>query len=192
MIEDVKKEGTDAVEVVSPVRVSQSVSAVDSAELMKQNRNVMLHEVGIREHYGSDNCVSDMATSEEIGTETLIRFLVKELCREIDNLAGNRMIALKNGELEKATVISSKRTEVVDRAIKAIMAQKEFDASTSIDVDSPSMRVVFHYFLEKCQESFQRAGMNAEISDTFFRNFNDICGMTWKKDLKKRIAEIRT
>lgn len=149
------------------------------------------HEKGIRTHYNGES-LTELIDDDEISSEILIKSLLKELTREIDNLAGNRVVAQENGELEKATIISAKRTEMVDRAIKAIMAKKEFEATTSIDVESPSMRVVFQYFLEKCQESFAKSGMNSEISDTFFRNFNDICGSTWKKELKRRIAEIKS
>jgi len=167
------------------------VASVETDLIKSGSDSLSCHEKGIRTHYNGDT-LTDLINSDEISTETLIRSLLVELAREIDNLAGNRVIATENGEFEKATIISSKRTEMVDRAIKAIMAKKEFEANTSIDVESPSMRIVFQYFLEKCQESFAKAGMNSEISDTFFRNFNDICGSSWKKELKRRIAEIKS
>ena len=169
-----------------------TVVVADKIDLTRQNTSDKLsyHEKRIREHYNGDS-LTDQINNDEINTETLIRCLLLEMAREIDNLAGNRVIATENGDIESSTIISAKRSEMVDRTIKAIMTKKEFEASTSIDVESPSMRVVFQYFLEKCQESFNKAGMNSEISDVFFRNFNDICGGTWKKDIKKRIAEIK-
>lgn len=155
------------------------------------SKGLEYHEKRIQEHYHGET-LSDMVAAENISTESLIKSLLLELTREIDNLAGNRVIATENGDVESSTVISAKRTEIIDRMIKAIMSKKEFEASTSIDVESPSMRIVFQYFLEKSQESFTKAGMTSDISDVFFRNFMDICGNTWKKDLKKRIAEIKT
>lgn len=171
--------------------ITDAVVVSGKKDLAASSDKIAYHEKRIRTHYNGDS-LADMINNDDISTESLIRSLLLELAREIDNLAGNRIIATENGELEKATIISSKRTEMVDRAIKAIMAKKEFEATTSIDVESPSMRVVFQYFLEKCQESFAKSGMNSEISDTFFRNFNDICGATWKKELKRRIAEIKS
>lgn len=154
------------------------------------SQKLAYHAEQIRKHYAGES-ISDLMKSEGISTETLMDRLMEEFAREIDNLAGNRVIATENGENESSTVISTKRTEIIDRYIKAQMAKKEFEASTSIDVESPSMKIIFLYFLEKCQESFDKAGMNSEISDVFFRNFNDICKDTWKKDIKRRIAEIK-
>jgi len=83
---------------------TEAVVVSDTFELVNSDKNIAYHEKGIREHYCGES-MTDLAQNDDVSTEILIKFLVKELCREIDNLAGNRMVALKNGELEKATVI---------------------------------------------------------------------------------------
>jgi len=106
-------------------------------------------------------------------------------------MVGNRAIADENGDIERSTVIGAKRSEILKETMKTVMAKREFEASNSIDVDSPSMRIVFSYFIDKCRESFNKSGMSSEISDVFFRNLTDLCS-DWKKDLKRKIAELKT
>lgn len=176
-------ENVPGTEVIVPDRVDMSKTCSKNAEY---------HEKRIRQHYSNGPSLSELTSLDDISTEVLMKSLLGEFAREIDNLAGNNTIAIENGDIEASTIIATKRAEIVDRLYKAVMTKKEFEASTSLDVESPSMRVVFQYFLEKSQESFDRAGMTSEISDVFFRNFNDICGSTWKKELKRRIAEIKS
>jgi len=174
------------------VEVMESVTIPDKVDLTKVSvsKQLAFRDQKIRDHYKGDT-LTELINSDDLSVEDLMRALLSEILREADNLAGNRVIADENGNIESSTVISAKRVEIVEKALKAIMSKKEFEAQNSIDVESPSMKIVFRYFLEKCQESFDKAGMSADISDTFFRCFNDVSTL-WKKELKKRIAEIKT
>ena len=140
--------------------------------------------------YKGSSSVCSRMENPDSSVEEIMQALLYEFAREIDKLAGNERLAIDNGEIEKATVISVKRAEIIDKMVKAFMSKKEFDSSTSIDVESPSMRVIFRFFLEKCQESFEKSGMSAEVSNLFFRNLTDVT-TNWKKDLKRRIVEMR-
>ena len=144
----------------------------------------------IADAYNGSGSVCSRMSDPESSVEEIMQALLYEFAREIDKLAGNERLAIDNGEIERATVISVKRAEVIDKMVKAFMSKKEFDSTTSIDVESPSMRVVFHFFLQKCQESFDKSGMSSEVSNLFFRNLTEVMA-NWKKELKRRIVEMR-
>lgn len=166
-------------------------SAVPYKKNQKENAQVVLRDQKISQHYGGrENSLASRASSGSFSGEELLRDLVTELFKEIDNLAGVQVMATENGDLQATTIIASKRTEIIDRAIKAIMHKKEFEAQNSIDIESPSMMIVFRYFLEKCNEAFRMAGFNEDTTNPFFHCFNDVV-KEWKKELKKRIAELK-
>lgn len=171
---------------------SQAITpeVINALPVKSQSKMTSLRDQKIREHYGEETLAEKMR-SEDISVDSLLRDLLVELARETDNLAGNRALADENGEIERSTVISTKRAEMITQTIKTIMAKKEFEATNSIDVDSPSMRIVFKYFIEKCKESFQKAGLSQEISEVFFRNLTELCS-DWKKELRRKIAELKT
>lgn len=181
---------TNSCQVITPEVIS-SLSVPEKASVISApSEQIKLRDQKIREYYKGETLTEKML-SDDISVESLIRCLLAEFSREADNLAGNQMMATENGNIESSTVISSKRVEIIEKTIKAIMAKKEFEATNSIDVDSPSMRIVFRYFMSKCQESFGKAGMGSDISDVFFRNMNDVMA-NWKRDIKKQIAEIKS
>lgn len=159
---------------------------------VKKSVQVALRDDKISSHYGgSEKTLTHMANSGDFSGEELLRHLVTELFREVDNLAGAQVMATENSDLQTSTIISAKRTEIIDRAIKAIMHKKEFEAQNSIDVESPSMFIIFRYFIEKCREAFVLAGFNDNTTNPFFHAFNQVTP-EWKKELKKRIAELKT
>jgi hypothetical protein len=159
---------------------------------VKKSAQILLRDDKISSHYGGvDKTLANRANSGDFSGEELLRLLVTELFREVDNLAGAQVMATENSDLQASTIISTKRTEIIDRAIKAIMHKKEFEAQNSIDVESPSMFIIFKFFLEKCSESFNLAVLNDDTKNPFFHAFNEVT-KEWKKELKKRIAEIKT
>jgi len=170
------------VQVITPEVMTSSRPSESSCVRLKEQK--------IREYYQGEPLAERMV-SEDMSVETLMQKLVVELMKESDSMVGNRAIADENGDIERSTVIGAKRSEILKETMKTVMAKREFEASNSIDVDSPSMRIVFSYFIDKCRESFNKSGMSSEISDVFFRNLTDLCS-DWKKDLKRKIAELKT
>jgi hypothetical protein len=174
------------------VVLAPETATVPYKKNQKESGQVVLRNQKIADHYGGkENSLTSRAYSGNFSGEELLRDLVTELFKEIDNLAGVQMMATENGDLQASTIIATKRTEIIDRAIKAIMHKKEFEAQNSIDVESPSMLIVFSYFLEKCNDAFALAGFNEDTKNPFFHAFND-CVKEWKKELKKRILELKT
>lgn len=156
----------------------------------KQSFGVEYKRRKIKEFYDGQS-LGERLASKELTLEDILDSLVAEYIREIDNLAGNIIMADDIGNIEASSVISAKRADIVDKMMKAFMARKEFDAQSSIDVNSPSMKIIWRFFMMKCQESFAKSGFSTEISNIFFQNLTEVMG-DWRKELKRQIAEIKT
>lgn len=136
-------------------------------------------------HNGADGLVKRLQKAGLESYESLLSALIEEIIVETDHLLGNELVATENGELRDASVISFKRSEVLEKAVKAVQGRQQFEKS-GIDVDSPAMREVFTYFMQKVHDALTKMGAAEEMRDLFFQSLVAET-MNWKKDLKDRI-----
>ena len=141
-------------------------------------------------HSGAPSLVEKIKKAGKDDIESLLIALIDEVVRETDHLLGNELVATQNGELRDASIISFKRAEVLEKAIKAVQAKQEFERESGIDVDSPSMIVVFRFFMSKAKDAFDRMGVGNEVRDLFFRTLGEIME-NWKRELRDRFEELR-
>jgi hypothetical protein len=142
-------------------------------------------------HKGAPSLVARLKAAGKEDMETLVLAMIDEVIQETDHLLGNELIATNEGSLRDASVISFKRAEVLEKAIKAVQTKQQFEKeSGGIDIDSPSMIVVFRFFMTKAKETFMRMGVDTEINDLFFRHFGEVTN-DWKKELRESLEAVR-
>jgi hypothetical protein len=78
----------------------------------------------------------------------------------------------------------------LEKALKAVQTRQQFEKQSGIDLDSPSMMVVFRFFMTKSKETFSRMGVGPEINDLFFRMFGEVTN-NWKKELRESFEAMR-
>lgn len=145
----------------------------------------------VEKHHGKPDGLSgrlNLENTEDI--DAVLMTVLQEIIKESDHLLGNELLATSDGMLRDASVISFKRTEVLEKVIKAIQTKQQVDRQGGIDVDSPSMMVVFRYFLKKVKSTFESIGLPDEQSNLFFRSFGEET-TNWKKELKVNFEELR-
>lgn len=160
--------------------------------LARGANDVMAYRTQLLERYhaGVSSLVERLRRSGKEDMESLVVALIDEVVQETDHLLGNELVATQNGELRDASVISYKRAEVLEKAIKAVQAKQEFEKQSGIDVDSPAMIIVFRFFMSKARDAFDRISVGAEVSDLFFRTFGEIME-NWKKELREHFEELK-
>ena len=138
-------------------------------------------------HGGETSLIGKLEKENRNDVMSLAVELLKEMVGESDHLLGNELVATQNGELRDASVISFKRAEVLEKAIKATQARMKFERENNgFDLDSPAMIVVFRFFMGKVKEVFSQIGVDVELSDVFFQQLGE--GMEdWKKELREQI-----
>ena len=141
-------------------------------------------------HEGAASLIERLKRMGSEDSDSLLEALIVEVVKETDNLLGNALVATHNGELRDASAISFKRSEVLEKAIKAVAARKEFERESGLDIDSPAMMVVFRFFMAKAKGALDRMGLQEEAKDLFFRNLGEEMD-TWKKALREEFETIR-
>lgn len=141
-------------------------------------------------HKGAPSLLARLKAEGKDDLESMLIAMLEEVIMEADHLLGNELVATHNGELRDASVIGFKRTEVFEKAMKAIQTKQQFEKQSGIDIDSPSMMVVFRFFMAKVKETFQKMGIDPEIEDLFFRKIGEVTN-DWKKDLRQQFELLR-
>jgi len=140
-------------------------------------------------HRGSPTLVQRLRQAGKEDSESLVVALLDEVIKETDHLLGNELVATQNGELRDASIISFKRAEVLEKAIKAVQQKQDKERTGGIDVDHPAMMTVIRFFMAKAQDAFDRMGVGDEVRDLFFRTFGDVMD-NWKRELRQKFEEL--
>jgi hypothetical protein len=143
-----------------------------------------------RYHEGAPSLIKRLREAGKQDIESLLVALIDEVVTETDHLLGNELVATQNGDLRDASIISFKRTEALEKAIKAVQAKQEFERTGGIDVDSPAMVTVFKYFMGKAKEALDHMGVGDETSDLFFNTLGDVTG-DWKRELRADMEQLK-
>jgi hypothetical protein len=142
-------------------------------------------------HGGSKTLVDRLRQDGLLDNESLLVALIEEIVKETDNLLGNQLIAIENGSVRDASIISAKRSEVIEKAIKAVQSKQAFEKENGIDLDSPQMVVIFKYFMGKVQEVFDSTGAAVEQRDLFFRTLGEHTE-NWKKEIREEFEILKS
>jgi hypothetical protein len=187
--DDFEKADADAgvaLVVPEPVKDDKSIVPHEAESDVVAFRNKLVAQY----HKGAPSLVKRLQSVGRADAEALLVALIDEVIGETDHLLGNELVSTHNGELRDASVISFKRAEVLEKAIKAVQAKQEFERDSGFDIDSPAMMVIFRFFMAKCKDSFDKMGVREEVPDLFFRTLGELMD-EWKKELRENFEELR-
>jgi hypothetical protein len=141
-------------------------------------------------HKGASSLVEKLRQAGKEDMESLLVCLLDEMVTETDHLLGNELVSVQNGDLRDSSIMSFKRAEVLEKAIKAIQNKSEREKVEGLNVDSPEMVKVFRFFMSKAKDAFDRMGVGDEVSDLFFRTIGEIME-NWKKELREHFESTK-
>jgi len=178
------RNGTNSNGVALVPAVTVDVSKEDSLNAFKDSL--------VEGYFDGKNGLSEkLESAGKIDIESLMMALIDEMVAESDSLLGSRLVASNDGDLQAATVISYKRAQVLEKIVKSAHAKQQFERDTGVDLDSPSMMVVFRFFMGKVKAVFDQTGMTMEQSDVFFRTLGEEME-DWKKELQEEFRVLKS
>jgi hypothetical protein len=170
------------------VSVTALVELEGDSDVAPRNIFELRDQLVRKHHAGANSLLEKLEQDGNTEVRDLIMVLVSEIIRETDHLLGNELVTTKQGDLRDASVISIKRVEAFEKALKALQAKAMMDGETGVDVNSPAVLAIFKFFMEKVKTTMVTMGMNDEFSDTFFTTLSTV--MTdWKKELRRELKE---
>lgn len=173
--------------------VVEVIDRPDSASVMPMTGTTAEYRDSLVKNYhkGSSSLIEKLNDNGFSDNDALIVELINEIVKETDNLLGNQLIAIENGSVRDASIISAKRSEILEKAIKAVQSKQAFERESGIDLDSPSMVVIFKYFMKKVQVVFESMDMPPEQTDLFFGTLGEQTE-NWKKELRNELDSIKS
>jgi len=145
----------------------------------------------VRRYHGGAGSLVERLKADGKSGEDLLVMLIDEVLKETDHLLGNHLVATENGNLRDASVISYKRAEVLEKALKAYQSKQAFERESGIDIDSPSMMVIFRFFMSKIKQTFDSMEMPIEQQDIFFGTLGQITE-SWKRELREEFEQMKS
>jgi hypothetical protein len=173
-IDDETEEGAVQAELV----VQETTSLIES----RQNE--------IEAHYAGGGSLSEQLASTEGSFTAIMDCVMYQMAGETDKLVGNERMLAKEGSLRDASVVSAKRIEGLERIGKMAQVKSSVEKDMTIDLDSPSIKVFWEYFLGCVNDVMIKMDEPVEAKDTFFRIFADRT-VNWKKELKELLNQMR-
>lgn len=176
-------------EVVEEEQVKSLVSSKNGSTVPA---NILEHRDQLvkRYHSGASSLLQRLKTQGNTDIESLLVALLDEMIQESDHLLGNELVATGDGELQVASVISFKRSEVLEKAIKAVQQKHVMDKEAGLDLNSPTIMVIFKYFMRKINEIFETIGVRPEQKDLFFTRLGEATE-DWQKEVRKDFDELK-
>ena len=141
-------------------------------------------------HGGHSGLLERLAKEGKVDGHAQVVSLVDEIVKETDQLLGNELVFAQNGEFRESSLVSFKRSEVLEKAYRGVQAKVLMESSKGINIDSPEMGDIFRYFMVKMQETFDQIGTSVETKDLFFRKFGEVTE-NWHKELKAAFEQPR-
>jgi len=169
---------------------STEVMAPQPADIIPGGTSEYRDQLIRKYHKGAASLVQRLRDDGVSDNEGVLLALIEEVFKETDNLLGNGLIATENGEIQTSSVISFKRAEVLEKAIKAVQSKQQFEKESGVDVDSPSMVVIFKYFFGKVKDVFDLMDLPDEQRDLFFRTLGEETE-NWKKELREEFEAVK-
>jgi hypothetical protein len=182
--DDFEKADTDAGANSKPIVRPPNGSALPMNVI--EYRDSLIQEY----HKGAASIIDRIRKTNKDDSSSLVITLIEEVVKETDHLLGNELVSAHNGDLRDSSVISFKRAEVLEKAIKAIQTRMELERISGLDVDSPAMSIIFRFFFNKAKETFNRMNVGTEISDLFFSTYGEVTE-NWKKELRDTYEEMK-
>lgn len=136
-------------------------------------RNKLKKDI-IKKHHGGFPSLWEKIKSEGfVSNEKFIQKLMEEQLGETDSLSAYGEVLYQDGEIRDAAAIAAKRIEAIQSVIKTVQVKQQIEKEmgTGVDVYSPSMAVVFRYFLGKVRQVFDQMGADVSFTGTFFQKF---------------------
>ena len=143
----------------------------------------------VKEYHKECESLVEKIFTKDLSSSDMIGLLAQEIAGESDNLLANHLIATEGNHLKEASIIQKQRAEVLKDIVKIIQTQKAIETQNSIDVNSPSMAIVFRYFFSSLKDAMDELKYDNDQMDVLINECVRMMG-DWRKELKKKIEEM--
>lgn len=128
-------------------------------------------------------------TTGDNSVDTIITAVIQELAQETENLLGNEIMMMTAGQVDKASVVSVKRADVLDVLSKVAIRRKEAASSSAVDLNSPAFQLFQSLCFEKLTESMEEMKISPEERQLLISKWSTKL-QNWMKELRERLANL--
>ncbi len=143
----------------------------------------------IGQYYGNKESVTDRLNKSSDISEVM-DIALNEIAKTVDNLSGNEQILLNQDRLEDSTIVSVKKTEVLERLVNvASKKQDVLSKGKNIDLNSPAFKLFQSIVAEKMFETLNKYDIDNDLIKLIMKTWV-VSMKDWDKELKERLKGI--
>jgi hypothetical protein len=126
----------------------------------------------------------------QVSAEDGIDLLIMELLRETDSLKGSQLLFASRGNVRDEATIVVKRIEALEKIAKTIHRKQRMINEEVINLDSPYIRLLVTYMVNKMRDTFMDLGTDPEQITIFLEKFQSLTD-GWKKEVKREMVAFK-
>lgn len=170
----------------------EKLDIIESNELVSLNNGGNTGSIrtnAIAQYYANSQSVSEkLERSENINQ--VMDIAMRQIAKTIDNLSGNQQMLLNQDRLEDSTVVSVKKTQVLQRFVNvASKKQAILNNGKNVDLNSPVFKIFQQIVAEKLLQVLQKYGTDPDLIKLIMKTWASEL-RDWDKQLKERIKSL--
>lgn len=169
----------------------EKIEIEESAILVPLERNARSEQrnTAIGQYYGAEDSVSFRVNKSNDVSE-VINIAIGEMAKTVDNLSGNEQMLINQDRLEDSTIVSVKKTEVLERLVNVANKKQDLlNKGKNVDLNSPVFKLFQQIVAEKMLETLNKYDLDNDLTKLIMKNWATAM-QNWDKELKDRLKNI--
>ena len=126
----------------------------------------------------------------EVTSDEIFGDIIEEILEGSEQMLGTQLLMTEEGDLEKATVVTVKRSELLRSVAEIVAKRKELNQRASdIDLNSPAFMLYQKICFEKITQTLEELEIGEEMTSMIITGFAKKME-TWGKELKQKLDEM--
>lgn len=134
--------------------------------------------------------INDLLQGGSLTIDDTLLLIAEEILAESEALLGNGLIMTEDGDLEKATNISVKRTDVLKSVADILAKKRELNQKDAdVDLNGPAFMIFQKMCFDKMTDTLEELNFDKEMVQLVLSKWVDKL-KNWGKELKKELEKL--
>ena len=166
---------------------SNSVKKADGSGSVQQRRDNLIAEYRKRKR----GIIDSVRAGEVENSDGLISLIVDDLLSESENLMGNSLYFMDEGELHDSTAVTIKRADLLKTIADILVKKRELNQKDAdVDLNSPAFQIFQKICFNKMTTVLEELSFDSEMKQLILSKWS-IAMRDWGKELQNELKEIR-
>lgn len=157
-------------------------------EIVPVNKRIERRSKLIEEYWTKRQEIKRKLGGDGVSALETVDAIFQEMVNETNSLKGSELVAIEQDDLGAAAILSTKRTDGLEKAAKVLHRSVLMKKEMGFDLDHPHVKVLIQYLFSKCRSVLESLSIDEEVIDLFFASIGEQTN-EWKREVEYLIEE---